>query len=448
MTGRIGAPMPLTLDPAGLAAPLSPDEPSGPDLDEAGDLDFLNGIAHAEGLMPAAYFTRDEEGRPLPFDRSSIEFAKETKALLKLLDRTRDLRILALLGRLAMLDRDLAGFAGVVASVAGLLESQWDLVHPRGEGGGFELRGAILHSLEDVPTVILPLQHVELAQSRRFGSVTFRSVMTADGEVPAREGEPVPDRTAIERAIEEAEPEAVAARREAIDRLIAGVDAIAALTLDRAGYESVVNLERLGGLARRIRDFLAGATGPATGEEAPAGDAPAPREDGPGRGAPARPTGRLATVAEASAALAAAGAFLRAHEPSSPAELLVRQAQMLVGKSFLEVMRILVPAHASDATIAIGANRGLRLTFDQLSAVPEDEAGSGDEADGADAASPAHFHAATRAEAMALIREAGGFFRGHEPSSPIPLLLEKAAGMAERDFLAILRDVLPDLNSA
>ncbi|WP_204310352.1 type VI secretion system ImpA family N-terminal domain-containing protein, partial [Stenotrophomonas maltophilia] len=91
-----------------------------------------------------------------------------------------DLRVLTLLARLTMLDRDLPGFAAALSAIAGLLEGQWEAVHPRGEGGGYELRGAVLQTIDDVPTVILPLQHVPLAQSRRHGPISFRSVMTAD----------------------------------------------------------------------------------------------------------------------------------------------------------------------------------------------------------------------------------------------------------------------------
>ncbi|NEU11876.1 hypothetical protein G3T14_07000 [Methylobacterium sp. BTF04] len=435
--------MPLLLDPSALTEPLSAESPCGPDLEDGGDLDFLNGLSHAEGLLPTAFFSRDDEGRPQPFDRSGIDFGREYKALLALLARTRDIRILVLLARLAMLDRDLPGFAGALGIIASLLESRWGEVHPAGESGGFDLRNAILHALEDVPTVIMPLQHVVLAQSRRYGPITFRSVMVADGEVPAREGEPVLDRPGIERAVEETEPEALAARRDALAAVTASVRRIGAVTLAEGGYAGAVGLDRLGGLAGRIHDLLAGAAKPVV-------EAAEPEQDGVSAPLIAlRQTGPLATVAQASAALAAAGLYLRSREPSSPAEVLVRQAQMLVGKSFLEVMNILVPANAADASIAIGANRALRLTFDQLAAVPDDASGGADqESEEADAASPPPVPATTRAEAMTLIRDAGAFFRLHEPSSPIPLLLDKAIGMADRDFLAILRDVLPDIGSA
>ncbi|MDP4024927.1 type VI secretion system ImpA family N-terminal domain-containing protein [Methylobacterium sp. NEAU 140] len=455
--------MALALDPARIVAPLSPEAPCGPDLDEAGDLDFLNGVSQVESLMPAAFFTRDAEGRQVPFDRGGIDVKRETGTLLGLLDRSRDLRVLTLLGRLAMLDRDLPGFAAVLAAVAGLLEARWEAVHPRGDGADYELRGAVLQSLDDVPTVILPLQHVALFQSRRYGPITFRSVMIADREVPGREDEPAPDRGMILQARAEAPAEEVRAVAEAAGRIVDEAARIGALTAQRGGQAGAIRLERLESLAARIRELLADRDA----EAGPEAVGPETAQPGESPAAARAPGGAIATAAEAAAALSAVALYLRGNEPSSPAEVLVRQAQMLLGKSFIEVMRILMPDQAGEAAVVMGANRSLRLTFEQLAAVPDavedtpeaawDDPAEGDgvEGDTSDAdtaegeaapeAPPARrFRAATRAEAVALLREIGGFFRTHEPSSPIPLLLDKAAAMADRDFLAILRDVMPE----
>jgi type VI secretion system protein ImpA len=51
--------------------------------------------------------------------------------------------------------------------------------------------------------------------------------------------------------------------------------------------------------------------------------------------------------------------------------------------------------------------------------------------------------ATTRAQAMALLDQVAGFLRGAEPSSPIPLLVERARALADRDFITVLRAVLP-----
>lgn len=445
--------MPRLVDPTALNESLAADAPCGPDLDLEGDLDFANGIARVEGLLPASFFTRDEEGKAQPFDRSTIDFDKEHRALAALVERSRDLRVLALMARLSILDRDLAGFASTLQAVALLLQDRWEAVHPQGDGGDFGFRAAVLQSLDDMPTVMLPLQHVVLAQSRRHGAITFRAVMTADGEVPAREGETSLDRGDIERAMADAEPDALSARLGEITRVCEAVEAIRSATLAKAGHEGVVDLERIRVLAARIRGFVEAAAGggdvagtpppgpDASDEEATVAGEVAPRTVGP------RPA--LATIAEASAALAAAGRYLRRCEPSSPAEVLVRQAQGLIGKPFVEVMRILVPSRAAETTITLGGGRGLKLSFEQLADLPDpgidaavedvtpDEAEEG----GASEEGPS---IASRGDAVARIRDAAAFFRQREPSSPIPLLLDRAIGLVDRDFLSILKDVLPE----
>jgi type VI secretion system protein ImpA len=35
------------------------------------------------------------------------------------------------------------------------------------------------------------------------------------------------------------------------------------------------------------------------------------------------------------------------------------------------------------------------------------------------------------------------FFRLSEPSSPVPMFCDRARALAERDFMGVLRDVLP-----
>lgn len=90
-------------DFAALTRPVSADNPCGPDLDLAGDPDFANFVARAEGLFPASFFTRDDEGRLQPFDRTKIDFAAEFRVLDTLLETTRDLRLLTIYARLLSL---------------------------------------------------------------------------------------------------------------------------------------------------------------------------------------------------------------------------------------------------------------------------------------------------------------------------------------------------------
>jgi type VI secretion system protein ImpA len=50
----------------------------------------------------------------------------------------------------------------------------------------------------------------------------------------------------------------------------------------------------------------------------------------------------------------------------------------------------------------------------------------------------------SRQEAVAAMEGIARYFRHHEPSSPVPLLMERAKRLVDMDFLSILRDVAPD----
>ena len=118
-----------SIDFTALAAPVSDQEPCGQDLDLIGDPDYMNCIARTEGVLPATFFS-GPEGKP--FDRTSIDFAAEFAAIAPLLERTRDIRLLVLVAKLLVLNRDLPGFVGCVGLVDALLQERWDDVHPRG----------------------------------------------------------------------------------------------------------------------------------------------------------------------------------------------------------------------------------------------------------------------------------------------------------------------------
>ena len=50
----------------------------------------------------------------------------------------------------------------------------------------------------------------------------------------------------------------------------------------------------------------------------------------------------------------------------------------------------------------------------------------------------------TRAEAIKALDAVAAYFRTNEPSSPIPMFLERAKRLIGKDFLAVLEDVVPE----
>jgi type VI secretion system protein ImpA len=427
---------PAALDPAvvELCIPLSEADPCGPDLDLAGDADYLNFFAQSEGILPNSFFSSDD-GKP--FDRSSVDLRRQVDAISPLWERSRDLRLLVMRARLLILDRDLGGFAAAIAAIAQWLDKFWDDVHPRPADGELAARVAALGAL-DLPTVVFPLQYAPLCEGRRIGVVTYRAWMIAVGEVKPRPGEQKHPSAALTEAIADAAPDALAATRRHIATIKTSLGRLREVFLAQG---SSLGLENLPALVDKIQAFV---DPRAVFEEETA----AHLAEGDDISAPAREriTGAAvgeppASLAEAQQALAAIAAYYSRSEPSSPTLPLVRQAHQLIGKSFFEVMSILVPTQMDKAAFQIGADQFFELPLGKLSKLPE---GAPDgQTRPSEGGGSVQYRIETRTQAIALLEQVQRFFRHAEPSSPVPMLCDRARALAERDFMGVLREVLP-----
>jgi len=136
--------------------------------------------------------------------------------------------------------------------------------------------------------------------------------------------------------------------------------------------------------------------------------------------------------------------YLTAREPSTPALILVHQARLLVGKPLIHALEILLPDAAPRAMIRIQNEINVQLNMAQLKQLTNEMPNLAKGANGSDSGSET-FKAESRAEAMTLVAEVEHFFKVAEPSSPVPMLLTKANGYANRDFNAILKDLIAPL---
>jgi type VI secretion system protein ImpA len=413
--------------------PIAADAPCGPDLDLEGDSEFLNFMAAYEGQLPSSYFA---------FDRKSIDFAAAFAAAEPLLKRTHDIRLYVLLAKLAILNRDLDGFVHWIMTTDALLTTFWNDVHPRAEEGDFGARLAQLSTLNDNPLTVLPLQYAPLVDTQREGQLVFRSQLIELGEVKPREGENLPGAATIGRILEGCDLAALDKRTGELRGLCDALASIEKATIEGAGYELGVKYPNLRPLAVRIRDFLQAVlarrdpnAAPPEGEAA-AGEAGAAGA-GPAAAAGAKP-GKFANLAEAEAALAAAHGYFLSFEPSSPALMLVGQARESLGKTLYEVLKLLAPNHADAARIFVGRDSPFPVPVSSQANTPSQEI-----------ARAVVEPAPTRADALALIDAVGAHFRVVEPSSPAPLLLERAKALATRDFVGLLSELLSEdaLNS-
>ena len=400
--------------------PISPEAPCGPDLDLTGDPDFMNFLAAIEGQLPASFFS---------FDRKSIDFPAAFETAAQLRKRTHDLRLVLLVAKLAVLNRDFAAFARAVGEVAALLSQYWDEAHPSGEDGDFSSRLAQLGTLDDGPVVVLPLQYATLLQSEREGPLAYRAVMVNAGDAKLREGEKLASAGAVERILTSADMPVLTNLHATLTKLRDDLGAISDVTAERAGASGAVKFNALAPLVEKMLEFAQATLVRRDPTLAPATVA----QDGPQAETQAGP-GTFAALADVDAALASALGYFQTHEPSSPALLLIVQARATLGKNLYEVIRLLAPRHAENARVFVGPNGAFSIPVSNLQDAPALDFSPSD-------APPAE----SRARAFALVEQVATHLRGVEPSSPAPYLLDRARSLATRDFLNLLGEVFaPD----
>lgn len=434
-----------------LLTPVAEDDPCGPDLDEGGDEAYLNYVLAAGGRIPESFYRRDpnspmDEAQYLPFDRTSVDLKFEGAEIARLLGRTRDLRLLTLEARFRCLAGQVAEFCECLQAIAMLVEAHWDDVHPRAEAGEFTMRQNTLSGLDDQTSVLLPLTYAPLLVSKKLGPVTLRDHMLATRAIQPRAEDRAVELSDVMEALRSPSARTpLEALHVAVQAGLVSLKAVEQKFADTVGHENTpgfagvtATLEQLRRLVETVLpDLVPVSLAVEPGADQEAADSEA---DSGERGGGTAPRAVVSDHAAASAALLAAEQYFARVEPSSPALILIHQARLLVGKPLVEALEMLMPEGAGGATIAFPGAWPLQLDMPKMKMITEGVADSllavGEEA------SAQEFAANTRAEAEALITSVDIFFRANEPSSPIPMLMGKARGFINRDFSAILSELM------
>ena len=410
---------------------LSPEHPCGPDPEHIPEVQ--NFVAVAESQLPATY--RD-------FDRKSFNAKPTLENLGSHFAKYRDIRFLILAAKFSILSDDLMGFAEGISKTGRLLETQWDHVHPTEGAGGNALRSALVKTFDDLPTSVLPLQNATLLIDRRLGPLSWRSLLVGNKKLPAKADEKSLDGVSIEDAFLRHEPlEELSKVHAAIGSILTALDKIQALFVEKAGYDLAPGFQELPQLAKSMFEFLADVLDKRQGGPVEI-DTAAPPEEASGDATSSADNANASketvnSFSDASSALACVLSYYATSEPSSPARILVKQSHQLVGKSFFEAMKILAPKLAEQTKIHIGGEAPFTLDFASISALA-----AGETASVASGEKVKQFSAANRAEATALMRAVEVFYRRAEPSSPIPLLLERAQKFVAKDFSSLLKEMV------
>lgn len=328
-----------------LLSEISPDAPCGEDLS------YDNSFLAVENMLrpqPAGGVVAGVEQ-----EAEEPNWREVRDKSIELLKRSKDLRIAMYLALAALNTEGLTGLCDGLALLRGLLERFWEHVHPRldpdDDYDPLE-RINILQSLspatvseQDPMKFRQRLAEVPLCNSAQMGRFTLRDIQIAKGEIqlPTDEMAGVPGMSVIDAAFQDtATDELLAtsqASEEAIEHLanittVFSENASQGQTPDMDNFQSVLgSIKRciLGYLAKRGYGEVAEDAAPATGSE--------PKKDG------MSVSGEIRSPQEALLAIEKVCQYYDRNEPSSPVPLLLRRAQRLVSKNFLEVIQDVCP---------------------------------------------------------------------------------------------------------
>jgi len=334
---------------AQYAAPLGGDLPSGPNLEY--DPRFQEFERTLQGKPEQRI--GDKVNPAEPPDWGDVRQQAET-----LLGDTRDLRVAVPLCLATLHIDGFAGFSQGLALVQGLLEHQWDTVHPQldaDDNNDPTTRVNSLLALAAAEPMLKALREAPVVHSkalgRRFGLRDFR---IAAGKIKPGAAEKDPAQSAqIDGAFQEEELDSL---REKAQSVAAALDHLA--SMDRILVEKVgdraPDLMALRADLAELNKMLQERVGARSGAGAAGSDGSGNAEAGGGGAAGGD---RLRSREDVVRTLDRACDYYRRHEPSSPVPLLLERAKRLVAKDFLEIVRDLTPSGVSEAELIAGVEK-------------------------------------------------------------------------------------------
>lgn len=340
------------IDPAAFISALDAADPSGPNLEY--DADFLA-------------LDRAQQGRPEQVIGDSVKPGEDPDwpdvrdRAEALLARARDLRVASALATALLKTEGVAGLAAGLTIIRGLLEGQWDTVHPQldaDDNNDPTFRVNSLMGLSSADGLLKALRESPVVQSKALGRFGLRDMRIASGKSPAPASmtDP-PQQTQIDAAFLDADLDSLKATAAALAASLDQVSGIDRLLVDKVGASApelkplVLDLSDL----KRIfgEKLAARGVGSAGGGESAAGGT----AGGAAAGGAAGGTGEVSSREDVVRQLDRLCDYYRRYEPSSPIPLLLQRAKRLVAKDFMEIIRDMTPSGVAEAEMLGGVEK-------------------------------------------------------------------------------------------
>ncbi|HET6433627.1 type VI secretion system protein TssA [Dyella sp.] len=335
-----------------LLLPVGEASPTGPDLEYDADFMALERAATAKAERAIGDEVKAAEEPDWDRVRSLAE---------SLLARSKDLRVSVHLATAWMRTAGLPGYASGLGLIRGLLENYWEGVHPQLDAEDDNDPTARVNAvvpLGDAMSVLGYFRTTAFVQSPRIGRFSLRDLRIANGTLKIagnENGEGLPSLTDIEACCLDCAEDQLLASAAAASQVLEQAKAIDAIYSEQVGTAGP-DLKALLSDSYELKKFLDAqvarrAPQDDTTEAAAEGDDPVPASPGAGVAAA---SGRIQNADDVRRRLDDLCDYYARTEPSSPIPLLLRRAQRLVGKTFVDLMQDLAPGGISELRVIAG----------------------------------------------------------------------------------------------
>ena len=377
-----------------LIQPLSDDEPCGPDL----EYDAVFGE-----MERASQGTSEQQYGDTIVEAEGANWKEVKKCADDLLTRTRDMRVAVYWGRATLNLEGLDGFEFSMRLLRHYVESFWPTLHPELDAEDNDdptYRTNTLIMLCDEGGLLKELGNAPLVASRAVGRFSMADVHRAEHAAEhsssskpdeeswdtggTEEKSSVPGLDTIEAAFTDVEIETIQATEELVSQTLEHVTEIESNVTTNVSLNFAVSLAPVRNLLKEMQEFVnrqlerrgvfAVAESDEPAEQAAGDESPSVQQGGTvATPAAGMQLGRINTRQDAIKALDAVCDFYESNEPSSPLPLLIRRAQRLASKSFLDILRDLAPDAVSQAELLGG---GIAASSSESSPAPQEEEAS------------------------------------------------------------------------
>ena len=339
-----------------LSQPISDDLPCGEDLE------YDPVFQEMEVMMQT---TAEQEFGDTIIPGTGPDWKGVAEQVDDLNKRTRDLRVLTN-GALADLStKGPKAFSESLASLNACMEKFWDSIYPQLDADDDDdatMRLNCLQILNDYEMVSFGLERAPLIQVKGLGSFSLRDIELAEGKTKPVGDEKAQDIGLIQGAFGNADVDVLTALGEGVKGSIAQLKRTGELWNKLAKNAPAINFDEILRVLDEIRQAMnkyapaavvAAEAAPAEADEAAQEQGSDGSVSGANMSGPIM-SGAINSRTDVINMIDKICEYYSTHEPSSPIPLLLRRAQRLVPKSFVEILEDLAPDGIAQLKIVSG----------------------------------------------------------------------------------------------